>query len=1078
MIEIQEKSNFSGGISDHRVLNQDYYKQVKEITFKCNLCYNIIVNPFDCEKCGHSYCFCCINQRNCPFNCEKANIKPSSRGIKTILSKLILKCLNEGCQEKITYGKVIDHDKNCIYQKIKCPNCSITVLLKNLEEHKQINCKFCLSKSLNCNKEFNKNGLNKGKLKSSFVDENVDENNKEFALPKDYMKLFNYNMKKIMKVHEEKYKKLYDENLILKREIEEKLEISNSLENTEVNNEINSTEFKNNLEITLSKKINQKVLLILHENISHQIENGFNLYIKNLNNSEFNNTISLFFNESQTKIFKEFDSFKTKITEELLNSICHLEDCTNEKTEVNFEIQEQIDNILSQQNIQNKIITNYNENEEDRNESQNNEKINNLIESVIISLSDNIQEIFNDKIDNIKTEFFDLLNKNIVNFNENNESLFENLEALNKDFTYLRKDNEVIKLILQKEFNNINSNFSEKSKELIEIKFNSIIHNFFEIIKKIKNQSQNHLLNENSLDLNEIQFLLKSPQSKYAYELQQHIQELCKTQYSEILREIDVISKLNHSKKSTFFSLHEKLRETYFTIQMHLNNTIPLKITELNEFFIQEINSLEMSFIKKCTEQNYNENYENEMICEYVNVYLSKFLNDKLEMLEKSIDEAIYLKISQIFDLKWCGECSKVDYFFGFMNCEICLKEICKNCVVLCQECNKLYCKVCTFCSTCSQFYCLNCRKSCLFCEKETNDKYCPICIVKCAYCKKEACGDCKKLCKVCNTNTCLICSKTCNICLKCSCSRCDQFDQFKNCFSCKEIHCKDCVTLCVSCDYEICKNCLINCKDCKKSMCNRCTFSCEFCPNQFCKECLSNYKKISCSLCQKNTCNSCTINFKNCKKCKFDYCRNCCSICKRCKTLFCNNCNINCDNCNDFACYSCMYKCVCDELVFCENCLNGNQPIGPHECVYLINEAPTFSGIKTRSKIVLPKNFEAKFYLEKMDSKSLLIGITDNNDFIENTLTFIDNIYTFKVTSCEKYSSKFALQPYLSKKQVKEGDSIIVAVKNNQLFFRVNYDNTEPAFTIESNRKYYLYVENDSPNLATRVALVYIRKI
>ena len=83
---------------------------------------------------------------------------------------------------------------------------------------------------------------------------------------------------------------------------------------------------------------------------------------------------------------------------------------------------------------------------------------------------------------------------------------------------------------------------------------------------------------------------------------------------------------------------------------MHLNNTIPLKITELNEFFIQEINSLEMSFIKKCTEQNYNENYENEMICEYVNVYLSKFLNDKLEMLEKSIDEAIYLKISQIFE--------------------------------------------------------------------------------------------------------------------------------------------------------------------------------------------------------------------------------------------------------------------------------------------------------------------------------------------------------------------------------------------------------------------------------------------
>jgi hypothetical protein len=105
-------------------------------------------------------------------------------------------------------------------------------------------------------------------------------------------------------------------------------------------------------------------------------------------------------------------------------------------------------------------------------------------------------------------------------------------------------------------------------------------------------------------------------------------------------------------------------------------------------------------------------------------------------------------------------------------------------------------------------------------------------------------------------------------------------------------------------------------------------------------------------------------------------------------------------------------------------------------------------------------------------------VGITDNNEFIENSVTFIDNVWTFKVKTGEKYSSTSSLQPYLPVKQIKEGDTIIIAVRNGQLFFRVNYDDTEPAFSLNSNKKYYLYIENDTPSLLTRVALVYIRKI
>ena len=151
--------------------------------------------------------------------------------------------------------------------------------------------------------------------------------------------------------------------------------------------------------------------------------------------------------------------------------------------------------------------------------------------------------------------------------------------------------------------------------------------------------------------------------------------------------------------------------------------------------------------------------------------------------------------------------------------------------------------------------------------------------------------------------------------------------------------------------------------------------------------------------------------------------------------------------------------------------------PIGPHECVYFLNEAPSFSGIKTRSKYALPKNFEAKLYLEHFESSSLLLGITDNDYFVPDSVTYIDNIWCYKVKTGEKYSSKVGLEKYIDK-VAKEKDTIIIALKNNQLFFRINFDQAEPAYTIEPNKNYYLYIENENCNLITKVVFVYIRKI
>jgi len=144
---------------------------------------------------------------------------------------------------------------------------------------------------------------------------------------------------------------------------------------------------------------------------------------------------------------------------------------------------------------------------------------------------------------------------------------------------------------------------------------------------------------------------------------------------------------------------------------------------------------------------------------------------------------------------------------------------------------------------------------------------------------------------------------------------------------------------------------------------------------------------------------------------------------------------------------------------------------------VLWLNDSPVFSGLKSRSKISLPKNFEAKFYLEKFDSVNCLIGITDNDTFSEDTLSFIDNIWTFKPKTGQKYSSKKSIENYYNK-EAREKDFIIIAVKNDNLYFRVNFDDNPPAYQLPPNKEYYLYIENDSMVTNLKVKFIYLRKI
>ena len=236
--------------------------------------------------------------------------------------------------------------------------------------------------------------------------------------------------------------------------------------------------------------------------------------------------------------------------------------------------------------------------------------------------------------------------------------------------------------------------------------------------------------------------------------------------------------------------------------------------------------------------------------------------------------------------------------------------------------------------------------------------------------------------------------------------------------------------------------------------------------------------EKSKCELCNNEFCIECLKNLRRCKKCSRISCTSCSNQCQKCNNIFCTDCSIECDNCCNRICDKCLIKCACDNVFFCENCLLGNEPIGPHDCVLFMNESPNFVGTKTRGKIKLPENnFEAKFYLEKYNSDAnLFIGISDNDRFDIDSISFVDNIWTLKCKSGEKYSSLKKNESYFSS-LCKEGDFIFIRVKDGNLSFGINEINGPVAYSLSKN-EYWIYIENDAPMDTAKVTFVYIKKI
>ena len=346
--ECKEEQTELNGISISRVIDLDKYENLLPI-LKCKLCLNILLNPYDCSKCGNSFCFSCINKlkesdKKCPFGCTDYEIMPSSFAIKKFLNQLHFSCLNKenGCNEIISYNNIEQHDKNCEYINSICPNnqCGMKLPWHLLKNHIQNECLYTLFECEKCHLKLNRKELESHNKLCSAI-------NKEFE---------NHNV--IMN-------KMTKDDLVKKKE--EFTKFINGIENlnffNEENNKENGDKIEENIFNNSDMNLLVKSLIFIFSRKMNFIEDKIN---------KINNTLQQF---SENNLI-----FYQSINDELDN------------------INEKISNLNNKENTSNKNSTS-------KSNNNNNTNNNNTITSEYLSLGFNSPTIKNSKKNYNKTIF-------------------------------------------------------------------------------------------------------------------------------------------------------------------------------------------------------------------------------------------------------------------------------------------------------------------------------------------------------------------------------------------------------------------------------------------------------------------------------------------------------------------------------------------------------------------------------------------------------------------------------------------------------------------------------------------------
>ena len=753
-IEFNNKKLYiSGGIDPERIVNKEYLSTLGDF-YKCCICFKIMLDPKDCEECGHSYCNECISKLNCPFGCKKKSIKNTSVGIINLLKNIKFNCQNDGCTCIIPYDEVKNHDLNCEYQKVQCTNkrCKKKIIKSQLENHIKNECKYSLIKCKYCKSEYFRKEINeheklcsisyqlleKYKNGNNIFDINIDNANdidisglNERYFNK-YLKNLSFTISKIIKENN-LFRSNKDEN--------DKLKIKEDSKMNNNDNILNNNDKNNNIEESdeyFSQIGDDDLIDMIKKALEEKLENKFSKYY--INFSDF---------------FSDLDFIKRCVCQ--LNTIEEVKESDEDDDEegevinvIKKKNKYKDENIKNIKELLNKIIIDSEQ----------------KIKFALLKLKDSIANINKNKINSeILDEKFNLnfadieqglnlfaikINKCIKETNINISNIYNKIKNDKKNIE-VKKDeanenditNQIIdilkKIIEKNEVKEINSVINEENEGILELnkeKNNLFKEKFRKSLIEYNDAFKNEITKLNDeiqtikKFINDIKTLIKDNTTDISNILKSGI----KSQKNNIIEEI-IFNAFNQPK------IYVRSRSRPIrTLQPHYikninlkgkrNSTKNIKNSE-KKFHSTEDNLPTINEIEE-HKKNKNRSYSSNSLYfkdeesidlkndDYLSTYLLKIENkmesicNNLKSIPEKVDEKIFKgvlnyfnklqelvdinfneKIKSKFKLKFCKECEKVECFYCFKKCFICSIEYCLNNIILCRYCKQFLCKEC-----------------------------------------------------------------------------------------------------------------------------------------------------------------------------------------------------------------------------------------------------------------------------------------------------------------------------------------------------------------------------------------------
>lgn len=112
----------------------------------CCICRDVLEDPLQ-APCEHAYCRTCIeawlvHETSCPEDRRPltlSSLRPLFRYMRNDLNRLQIRCRNHayGCQQVLALEFLQSHERNCVYERLKCPNerCAFYAPRQEVDEH-------------------------------------------------------------------------------------------------------------------------------------------------------------------------------------------------------------------------------------------------------------------------------------------------------------------------------------------------------------------------------------------------------------------------------------------------------------------------------------------------------------------------------------------------------------------------------------------------------------------------------------------------------------------------------------------------------------------------------------------------------------------------------------------------------------------------------------------------------------------------------------------------------------------------------------------------------------------------------